>query len=173
MRGLVVALALAGCGDDLASVAATGPDAGVQACTAAFSGAFAESSTSIANCATVELSKAPILDHRMLEFSLPVFALQKPLAVSLDLGLAPAPGAYTSENVTSWSAVGFQMTADGWCAYKAGSDASPQGTFALTLDAIELPIGVAHGTLVIEQPVLSFAYSTCGPPFVERIELRF
>jgi hypothetical protein len=158
-----VLLALAACGDNAQSP----PDAAA-GCTAAFAGNFAESSTSAANCAAVD-STDPT--NVTLGFSIASATLATAFAISIDLGTLPAAGPYNSDTVTGWNALALARVGNGACEYSAGATAIPQGRFTLALDAID---GTgAHGSLALEQWVLTVPGSQCGLVDTEQLALTF
>src|SRR5690349_10678726 len=124
-RAIVLLFAIAACGDDLAT-----PDAPlVPACAARFTGNFAETSSTDTPCATL----VPKESEWSLSFEMPVQALGGTLAISIDLGGAPAPGASSPATTSAWSARAVRTVGDSACIYSAGSAAIPTGDFALSL----------------------------------------
>ena len=168
--GLGLGLLCSGaCGDNRAPAAT--PDAGPVPCVAHFSGNFAETSTSAA-CATIASgSAAP--PQASLSLSIPSTTLGGPVAVTIDLGSAPAPGDFAPESVPSWSARAFENVGMGACVYLAGNTAIPQGNFALSLAEVDANAGTAHGTLVLDQSVLAFPGTDCGAVDTERTAVSF
>ena len=167
--GLGLGLVCGACGDNRAPPAA--PDAGPVPCVAHFSGNFAETSTSAACAMIAAGSAAPA--QASLSLSIPSTTLGGPLAVTIDLGPAAAPGAYTPESVPSWSARASANVGMGACVYLAGNTAIPQGSFALSLAEVDAKAGTAHGTLALDQSVLAFPGTDCGAVDTERTDLTF
>ena len=170
---LLTALVLAGlpaCGGS----GPTSPDAALEAvapCSAAFHDNFTETWTGPPNCAAVETKDGTTT----LRFAIPSQKLGAELAIAIDLGAAPAPGTYSSQNLaTPWSADAlheFEMTS---CLYHAGTAAVPPGRFTLVLDAIDgAPAVRAHGTLDLVLYVLARPYTYCGETNTERVIVTF
>jgi|HubBroStandDraft_6_1064221.scaffolds.fasta_scaffold487720_2 hypothetical protein len=157
MRRLVW-LVLAACGDH--AMPPPSPDAATGGCTAQLSGNFAETSSSPANCPTLAMST--------LDFTVAVMQLGSDLDISITLPAA-MPGSFSSETVPSWSAMAFEPETNSGCVFRAGNDATPEGSFTLSLDAIAPP----HGSLALSLSVLSLPGSTCGLDDVELAALSF
>ena len=166
---LALALVCGACGDNTRPAAA--PDAGPVPCVAHFSGNFAETSTSAACAMIASGSDSP--PQTSLTLAIPSTTLGEPLAVTIDLGSAPAPGDYAPESVPSWSARAFVNVGMGACVYLAGNTAIPQGSFALSLAEVDAKAGTAHGSLVLDQSVLAFPGTDCGAVDTERTDLTF
>ncbi len=150
---LALAILVAGCGDNLRAIDASAP--APPPCSAMFSGNFAETLRGAADCPTVA--------DTSLAFSLAAMHLAVPLAIAIDLGPEPSPGEYSSETTQSWSATAYAHDAHGGggaCQYTAGSSSTPQGSFTMTLSAIDAQ--TAHGTLAITQYVLTSPSTECG-----------
>jgi hypothetical protein len=162
-RRLAIGCLLAACGDSQGAAS----DAAATPCTAAFSENFAETSVGSENCADIDTSDG----HTTLRFAIPSRTIAAPFAISIDLGVAPAPGTYTARSVvTPWSATAlheFEMTS---CLYHAGTAAVPPGTFDLDLDAID---GQAHGKLDLVLYVLARPYTYCGETNTEHLSVTF
>jgi len=157
----------AACGDNAGSIDLT-PDAPAEpACAAVFRDNFAETWTGPPNCAGVDTSDG----HATLRLAIPSQTIAANLAIAIDLGVAPAPGTYTSQNLaTPWSADAlheFEMTS---CLYHAGAASVPPGTFRLELDAIDVR---AHGSLELLLYVLGRPYTYCGETNIERVTVTF
>jgi hypothetical protein len=103
----------------------------------------------------------------------PVEALGGTLAISIDLGGAPAPGAASPATTSAWSARAVRTVGDSACIYSAGGAAIPTGDFALALDSIDLGERRAHGTLALTMYVLTEPGTPCGDPDTETLELAF
>ena len=162
---LVLAPALAACGDNLAL-----PDAPVApACAARFTGNFVESSSSDTPCASL----VPKEREYSLSFAVPVEALDATLAISIDLGAAPAPGVRSPADTATWSARVAHVIGDSACIYNAGASAIPSGSFTLALDSIDLGARRVHGTLALTLYVLTEPGVACGDPDTETLELAF
>jgi hypothetical protein len=163
-RLFAIGCLLAACGDQQGAAVDA---AAATACTAAFSDNFAETSVGPANCADIDTSDG----HTTLRFAIPSRTIAAPFAISIDLGLAPAPGTYTAQSlVTPWSANAlheFEMTS---CLYHAGTAAVPPGTFELDLDAIDAH---AHGKLDLVLYVLARPYTYCGETNTEHLSVTF
>ena len=99
------------------------------------------------------------------------------LEIDVDLGSSPSPGELSPESVGTWSATGA-TTASSNCAYTAGSEAVPSGTFALNLSAVEPAggpggAGVAHGTIDLTLYVHAPATTDCGLGDTENVTIDF
>ena len=161
----VLALALVACGDNLAM-----PDAAIApACAARFTGNFAEASSTDTPCASL----VPKESDWSLSFGVPVAALDSTLAISIDLGGAPATGTRSPADTTAWSARAVHVIGDSGCIYSAGASAIPTGSFTLALDSIDLVTRRAHGTLALTLYVLTEPGVDCGDPDTETLELAF
>ncbi len=162
---LVVAVALAGCGDNVKRDGLADASAG---CTATFGGNFAETSSSDA-CASVAVDGA---GDATLALTIPTTTLPPSLKVTIDLGASPSPGSYSSDTVTSWSARGVQDVGNGVCLYSAGTTAVPTGSFALQLTGVAAG-GELHGTLMLTIYVLAFPGTDCGSGDIETVSIAF
>lgn len=159
-RAALAILALGACGDNAAPRDAGAPDAS-DACTATFSGNFAEMSSGQL-CAT-------LAEDGTLAVAVPSMTLSPPLKLTVDLGASPSRGHYSSDAVASWSARGVQAIGNGVCVYNAGSQAVPTGELELDLEAIQ-PV---HGTLQLTLYVLAFPGTDCGVADTESVVVRF
>jgi hypothetical protein len=167
---LAATLLVAACGDSVTIATTSAADAAPRACAVSLSGNLNASLASTADCATVELARG----HRLLEFVIPIAAIDAPLALSFDLGVVGTTGLYTSETVHAWSARATQrFGADSICIYAGGSDTAPQGNFTLVLDAIDVAAGTAHGSARLVLLALTPTSIPCGPIDVEHVELSF
>lgn len=172
MRALTACLLVAACGDNRAPAP---PDAA--ACAAVWQGNIDERDASSAQCPMVLAGAGESEGHVVLTFEAPSAALGTVLGIQLDLGAAPAPGAYTSETTRPWTALAIQSVADaGACVFTAGSNSTPAGSFVLDLDAIDAE--TAHGSLalilfVLPQTTEQGMQSDCGPGTTEHVELTF
>jgi hypothetical protein len=90
---------------------------------------------------------------------------------SIDLGAAPAPGRVTSEGAGPWNVLAFVTAAN--CTYQAGDGSVPNGSFVLTLDAVDPAMKVAHGHLETVTYVHAAPGTDCGDGDVERITVDF
>ena len=162
----LLALAIAGCGDNLhlAPDASPPPDAGPR-CTATYSGNVDETSTTSA-CATVAAGGT-------LQLVVPTTTLATTLPISIDLGPAPVPGYYSSETTATWGARAGITVGVGACIYLAGSAAVPHGSFALALASVDLASGAAHGDLQLTMYVLSSPATACGTEDTESLAVAF
>ncbi len=156
MRALAVTLVLAACGDHAAPPIPDAPTG----CTADFTGNFAETSSSPANCPTLAMST--------LSFTVEVMQLGAALDISITLPDA-MPGSFSSETVASWSAMAFEAETNSGCVFRAGNDATPEGSFTLTLDSVA-PL---HGSLSLALAVLTMPGSTCGVDDLETAAFSF
>jgi hypothetical protein len=156
---LVLVIALAACGDNLHEIASV--DAAGASCSARFTGEFAETSSSIADC--------PNLMNAALDFAMPVVTLGgSVLAIEIDLP-SPAPGSFSSETIGSWSGSVFEAETNGGCLYRAGNAATPQGNFTLALDSVT-PL---HGSLTMSLAILTLPGSVCGQIDTENVTSTF
>jgi hypothetical protein len=172
MRAWLVVVVLASCGDNTQApvdapppVRPDGP-ASMPLCDAEFSGNFAESVPMQANCAMVS-------GTTMLAFDIPSYQPSMFVAIDLELGATPNPGAYSSESVAMWSATGTVMVGNAKCIYAAGNAAVPSGDFTMMLDAIDPARGAAHGQLALQLAVLPGAETDCGTSNMETLDLTF
>jgi hypothetical protein len=159
MRWLL--LALVACGGTSAATAPADARCGDastcgSACEASFTGNFAETSYSDANCPSAGSA---------LTFAIPSATIGNALAVSITVG---GPGTYSSETVADWTAVAARSIGDGGCVYSAGSDIVPTGSF--TLDLVD---SSPHGTLDLVLFVHALEASDCGPASNEAVEVVF
>jgi hypothetical protein len=157
MRPLLLALVACGGGSATAADARCG-DAAVcgSACEASFTGNFAETSYSAANCPTLGSD---------LAFAIPSTTIGSDLAVSIAIG---GPGTYSSETVATWTAIAARSIGDGGCVYSAGSDIVPTGSFTLDLASAS-----PHGTLDLVLYVHALQASDCGTASNEAVEVVF
>jgi len=172
-RALAAYLLLVGCGDNAhlapdAPPPPSRPDAPPPPadCAATLSGNFAETVPLPANCATVSGTTT-------LAFSVPSVYLGTSIAIAIDLGATPEPGMYSSESVASWSAMATQMIGNAKCIYIAGPTSVPPGDFTMTLAAIDLGAGTAHGDLALQLALLPGAETNCGQSNMETLDLAF
>src|SRR5262249_43455236 len=142
-RTLVVVLA--GCGGG--GPTADAPSDTTLACSVELTGNFSESARSAAACPTLVPDAN---NHQILTFSVPSTTLATSFAITLDLGAAPTPGTYSSETVTTWSALAIEEIGNGECIFQAGATAVPTGSFTLALDST-----APHGTVRILHYVLA------------------
>jgi len=176
LRCLPILLAACGGGDAAGGDASTCPDAGPacgSACDATFTGNFTDSSTATANCATVMPGDGSQAGDTVLAFALPGRGLDAPLMITIDLGVAPVPGTYSSETTSDWSALASRTAAAGECIYSAGAAGVPTGSFTLSLTAIDPAGGTAHGELAVVQYVQAQATVDCGAGDNEAVDVRF
>ena len=160
---LLLVLGLAACGDNLHGV-----DAGAT-CTATFAGGFVDTTSSGAACAQV--GKASGSDDVLLGFAIDSRVLGAQATISIDLGVAPATGSYSSETLATWHAVEARSINDGACVYSAGSVVTPIGSFQLALAAVDGDS--AHGSLSIVQYVHAVDGANCGPSDTETVDVAF
>ena len=155
-----IAIALAACSGGHATAIDAPPADASAACTATWTGNFAEVATSAAPCASI--------DSGLVVFDAPSGTLAKPLTVAIQLATS-AIGSYSSETVATWSANETRMILGNTCVYEAGAMTTPHGDFTLKLDDAEAP----HGTLQLDLVVLAGVVSVCGTPLTETLELAF
>ncbi len=163
MNSLLATLALAACGTSGGSA-----PTGISGCNAELSGNVVESSWSEKNCPVLVAAQGDTL----LQFELPSKALRGNVAITVDLGRAPTPGAFNSGTTERWSATGTKLA--GACVFDAGNHPTPTGDFVLDLSAIDRT--TAHGTLSLHMVVLPGASndgSACGSGTTEQLQLRF
>ncbi|HTR56333.1 MAG TPA: hypothetical protein VMJ10_36920 [Kofleriaceae bacterium] len=173
MRAAWLALALAACGDNEAGPCPDGGPACGTACIAELAGNFDASSTSAHNCASVGAGSGSQASDVVLAFQIAETGLDAPIAVSIDVGVEPTAGTYSSETTSAWSVQGTRTASLGDCAYSAGTTAVPTGSFAMTLTAIDPGAGTAHGELAITATVQALESVDCGSGDTETIDLRF
>ena len=130
----------------MAVLAGCGPAPTV--CTAVFSGNFSDSSS----------GACPTLDGTTLRF--------RAEAPSVNSALAGMIADVDRLGTGDWSAV---LTREPGCVYTAGRDATPRGTYVLTLTSTA-PL---HGTLVLEQVVHALPMADCGRGDLETVRLAF
>jgi hypothetical protein len=164
MRWLVV-LGAVGCGstDPVAPAADASVDAFV-ACNAQLTGNFVETITTATSCAQFATTDgdAPVLQMQLISTN-----LVDPYAVSFEI--SQVTGDYSSQTVMVWRSLATRMLAHDDCLLAAGEQFVPHGDFTLHLDSAT----PAHGTLVLDQPVHATAFSNCGTPLVEHVEVTF
>jgi hypothetical protein len=187
-RAVASALVLAACGGGHGTSDIDAPPADARAaCTATWSGNFAEVATSDAACATLTASgtasgaasaaasgaafdatSGAASAAATLAIQAPTTRLPAPLPIAIQLAAVVA-GTYSSENIGTWSASETRTIVGDTCLFEAGSDVAPHGNFTLTLTDATAP----HGTLALELAVLAKAQSVCGDPLSEQLELAF
>ena len=89
--------------------------------------------------------------------------------VAIDLG-ASASGTVSSETVRTWDVLEVAL-GDAGCAFAAGSDVVPHGTFAL--DWTNDDAGAPHGTLDVTAATHAAPGTACGVSDVEYIHVAF
>jgi hypothetical protein len=144
---------------------------GAQGCAVQYAGNVG-ASADLASCATLGFSPdAGANGDFVLNFQLASETIQA-LQVSIDLGASPATGTYSSETSTHWSADGLNAAN---CAYSAGNQAAPPGSFTLTLTSVDSSSGArgAHGNLVLTTYVLAPPATDCGIGNIEDISVAF
>ena len=92
-----------------------------------------------------------------LAFAVPAQALGSDVAIQILLGDPPVAGQYSSESVSSWSAMATEIEGTSRCFYVAGATAVPPGDF----------------TLMLELAVLPGAENNCGTDNAEMLALAF
>jgi hypothetical protein len=135
-------------------------DADTAACTATWTGNFAEVDTAQAPCAT--------MSSGTLAIQAPTTRLAMPLPISIALPSAVA-GTYSSDTIATWTAMETMTVVGDTCIFEAGSTLAPHGDFALTLADPTAP----HGMLTLDMAVLAEEFSVCGSPLTETLELTF
>jgi hypothetical protein len=93
------------------------------------------------------------------------------LVTTIDLGSSPVPGQLTNETVTSWDATALAASTS--CAFLAGTDAVPSGSFTLQLGAFDAPTSTAHGTLQIDAYLHAPPTIDCSYGDIETITVQF
>jgi hypothetical protein len=169
-----ILIVLAACGDnaaprDAVDAHTAAPDAPSQAalCKAVFSGNFALSETIPANCGMISDGS----DGTLLAFDVAAQPIGSDFAIEFLLG-ARAPGTFSSDTITQWSATATQvLSGSSRCYYVAGATSTPPGTFTMTLDSVGS--NVAHGQLSLELAVLQGAENDCGSDNLEDLALSF
>jgi len=163
MRWLVIFWIGCGGSDPVMPAADANIDAFV-ACTAQLTGNFVETITTAASCAQFATTDtgAPVLQLQLASTN-----LVDPYAVAFEI--SQVTGDYSSQTVIAWSSMATRMLAHDDCLLAAGDQFVPHGDFTLHL-ASATP---AHGTLVLDQPVHATAFSNCGTPLVEHLEVTF
>lgn len=163
MRWLAV-LGVIGCGgtDPVAPAVDANLDARI-ACSAQLTGNFVEAITTTTNCAQF----STIEGVSVLRVQLMSTNLVGPYEI--DIELSRVTGDYSSPTVTTWSSMATVIHAHDGCVLAAGDQFVPHGDFNLHL-ANATP---AHGSLVLDQPVHATAFSNCGTPLVEHVEVTF
>jgi hypothetical protein len=155
-----------GCGDNIDPVIPAA-DASVDAfvvCNAQLTGNFVETITSATSCAQFATTDdgAPVLQLQLASTN-----VVDPYEV--DFEISPVIGDYSSQTVTTWSSMVTRILAHDDCLLAAGDQFVPHGDFTLHLDSAT----PAHGTLVLDQAIHATAFSNCGTPLVEHVEVTF
>ncbi len=163
--GCALVLVLAACsGDDSGTMKPTA------ACTATWTGNVTDTADATAACATIAVGSGSDPNDAVLAIDVPSTVLASPLAVSIDLGDGATTGTYSSETVETWSALGLRMAGSGGCAYVAGNQAVPTGSFTLALTALS---PAAHGMLSLVEYVQAMPGTSCGAGDNEMIGVTF
>ncbi len=170
MRGLWL-IAIAACGDNAAAIdARIAPDA-AGVCSATFAGNFAE--TVVADACAAIVPDGVVVGHAALELTIPSATLAATLTARLDLGSTmPSPGAYSSDTVATWNARAVEHIGHGLCIYSAGDNVVPQGSFDLTIAALD-DSGGATGAAQLVLYVLGSPLTYCGMGDNETVSVRF
>jgi hypothetical protein len=155
-----------GCGDNIDPVVPAA-DASVDAfveCNAQLTGNFVETITTATSCAQFVTADdgTPALQLQIASTN-----LVDPYAVELEI--SPVTGDYSSQTVMAWSSTAMRLLPHDDCELAAGDQFVPHGDFTLHLDSAT----PAHGMLVLDQPVHATAFSNCGTPLVEHVEVTF
>ncbi|MEO8840780.1 MAG: hypothetical protein ABI591_30670 [Kofleriaceae bacterium] len=134
------------------------------ACSAQLTGNFVEAITTATSCAQFATTDggAPVLHLQLASTN-----LVDPY--ELDFEISQVAGDYSSQTVMAWSSMATRTLAHDDCLLAAGDRFVPHGDFTLHL-ASAVP---AHGTLVLDQPVHATAFSNCGTPLIEHVEVTF
>jgi hypothetical protein len=157
---IFLVLVLAGC---------SSPAPADRACKLALSGNVVETADLGKDCATLEASSGGGYSLRVQGSTAELQAL----TFRVDLGPAPATGAYSPASVASWSASALRSSKSA-CILSAGSTSVPQGYFALDLESVEARAGgVAHGSLDLAMNVHAPPATECGPGDTEQVTLQF
>ena len=124
-----------------------------------------DASTSLASCASIANDDAGatalVVDTTTAELG--------HVHLSIDVGSATS-GLLSSETVTTWNAIETGL-GDAGCAFQAGSDVVPHGTFSL--DWTTSDAGAPHGTVDVTLALHAPSGSSCGPSDVEYLHLTF
>jgi hypothetical protein len=160
MRVMVAIALCVGCGGDHAATVDAAPADAFAACTATWTGNFAETVTTATPCGA--------MSGTTLAIQAPTTRLATPLPISIALPAAIA-GTYTSDTIAGWSAMETMTVVGDTCIFEAGSALAPHGDFTLTLADASAP----HGTLALDLVVLAEEFSVCGSPLTETLELTF
>ena len=153
-------IALICCGGGHSSSDDAAPTDAFAACTAVWTGNFAETVTTTTPCGA--------MSGTTLAIQAPTTRLAMPLPISIELPAAIA-GTYTSDTIASWSAIESMTVVGDTCIFEAGSALAPHGDFTLTLADATAP----HGSLALDLAVLAEEFSVCGSPLTESLELTF
>jgi hypothetical protein len=156
----MIALAMLGCGGGHATSPDASPPDAFAACTATWTGNFAETVTTTTPCSA--------MSRTTLAIQAPTTRLAMPLPISIALPAAIA-GTYSSDTIASWGAMESMTVVGDTCIFEAGSAAAPHGDFTLTLADATAP----HGSLTLDLAVLAEEFSVCGSPLTETLELTF
>lgn len=136
------------------------------ACTLDYSGNF-DASVSATACASS--GKTGAGDYLLLVDT--TSASGGRLQVSIDLGAKPTEATFTSDAVTSWTAIDLGYGGAN-CVFSAGGASVPAGSFTLTLDAVP-DAGAPHGELTLVMYVQAPPGVDCGPRDQEDVHVAF
>lgn len=156
-----VLAAAAGCGDNIAPHAIADAPPPVP-CTARLTGNVTATWTG-PTCAS--------LAGAQLTFAIPAAPFDAPMTVTLELAPTAAAGTYSSDTVSTWSALASRTLDFVTCHFRAGGDVVPHGDFELTLD--DASPGAPHGALTVTLYVLDPPLTDCGAGPLEHAAIRF
>ncbi len=180
IAAMAIVLSGVGCGGESESACADGGACGHDAgapgpCSLRFAGNYEGTSTTTTPCASLAKGTG---DAWTMKITGPVNT-----TILIDLGRSPTTGDFTSETIETWSAIGGvagtcaagNSTCAPICQYRAGSEETPQGSFVLALNAIDVDAStpVAHGALEVTQYVHASAAVECSPGDAEQIAVDF
>jgi hypothetical protein len=157
---MMIAMAMLGCGGGHSTSPDAAPPDAFAACTATWTGNFAETVATTTPCSA--------MSGTTLAIQAPTTRLAMPLPISIALPAAIA-GTYSSDTIGSWGAMESMTVVGDTCIFDAGSAAAPHGDFTLTLADATAP----HGSLTLDLAVLAEEFSVCGSPLTETLELTF
>jgi hypothetical protein len=146
-------------------------------CTVELTGNFDERTTSPKHCPKLAAGAGATRGDTLLQFEVGSRTLRGNIAITLDLGPVPTPGAYNSGTTALWSAAGTKLVPpDGACVFQASNNSTPTGDFVLELAAIDRT--TARGSLSLQLFVLPRVednghQTDCGSGTTEDIRIAF
>jgi hypothetical protein len=164
MRWLAVLGVVACGGTDPVMPAVDAKLDGSIACSAQLTGNFVEAIATATSCAGFGTTAGgtPVLQVQFASTN-----LVEPFEI--DFEITQVTGDYSSQTVMTWHSMATLSLAHDDCLLAAGDQFVPHGDFTLHL-ASATP---AHGSLVLDQPIHATAFSNCGTPLVEHLEVTF